>query len=292
MPDRERRAGIFLAGANAPDNRRPQDGRTDARPAAMVACRGSYVVTFRKSLFGTPANGGVVGPTDGEGTTSGTAGCAHRGRSGTWRGWMWQAGGGPMAQAPGAQKCGGDVRLAASADPGSLGRVLAMQAGSNTDRPNEIGAVDRGAWNADFTCWAAGVIGAFHGLEWFRAHHRIPCRSTFPGPPRGGPRPAPVGRAVRGHGRRRFDDPFGRGTSGGRGLGAARGFRMVEFHRFEAKGLIAGNRLPDDTIGLMERMAHRRVRADGASDGTAAAQSPGAHIQSSASAIKSGTIAP
>jgi predicted ester cyclase len=255
MPDLERRDDIFLAGANLPDDR-----WTGTRPDRMVACCGVYLGTFREPFAGIPPTGGVATLTYGE---------AHHVEDGriraSWLVWdmadlMRQAGVWPMAKplgTPGhwpAPKGGHGVRLEPSPDQGSLERVLRMHDGLNTFRGNDIETIDMSAWHPDFTYWAAGNIGACRGVEGFRAHHQIPYRRAFPEAQGAG------------HFVRLSDGPFA--VTGGdvaithsgtdyMGIGATgrhMRFRVMDFYRFGADGLIAENWLPNDTIGLMAQM--------------------------------------
>jgi predicted ester cyclase len=102
--------------------------------------------------------------------------------------------------------------------------------------------------------WAGGNIGACRGVEGFRAHHQIPYRRAFPGA------------AGAGHFLRVEDGPFaatggdvavrhtGADYMGIAATGLSMRFRVMDFYRFDADGLIAENWLPNDTIGLMAQM--------------------------------------
>jgi predicted ester cyclase len=254
LPDLERRDDILLAGRNHPDER-----WTEPRAPRMVGCLGSYVGTFREPLAGIPPTGGVVALPFGE---------AHAVEDGrlreSWLFWdlvslMKQADVWPMAPslgAPGhwpAPKGGGGVRLVPSPDMRALEKVLEMHDFLNSFEPGRgIDTLDMSHWRPDFTYWAGGNIGACRGVEGFRAHHQIPYRRAFPGA---------VGA---GHFIRLSDGPFA--ATGGdvrithsaadyMGLpatGRTLRFRVMDFYRFDAGGLIAENWLPNDTIGLME----------------------------------------
>ena len=255
LPDLERRDDIFLAGRNAPDNR-----MTGPRPSPMVAACGSWVGTFREPFAGIPPTGGVVALSYGE---------AHhvaRGRiAASWLVWdvaglMRQAGCWPMAPPLGAPghwpgpRFGGGVRLAPSAERGSLEAVLAMHEGLDTFDGEDIASIDMRFWHPDFTYWAAGNVGACRGVEGFRAHHQIPYRRAFPGAKGAG------------HFVRISDGPFavtggdvavthsGADYWGIAATGRSMRFTVMDFYRFDEAGLIAENWLPNDTLGLMAQM--------------------------------------
>ncbi len=164
---------------------------------------------------------------------------------------------GPTTGAPGhwpAPKGGGGVRLAPSADEGALESVLAMHEGLNTFRSADITSIDMRHWAPDFMYWAGGAIGACRGVDGFRQHHQIPYRRAFPGA------------AGAGHFIRIADGPFvatggdvdvvhsGADYWGIAATGREMVFRVMDFYRFDADGLIAENWLPNDTLGLMAQM--------------------------------------
>ncbi|MFO6465362.1 ester cyclase [Jannaschia sp. KMU-145] len=266
LPDLERRDDIFLAGANHED-----DSWTEPRPERIVACCGSYVGTFREPFAGIPPTGGVVSLNYGE---------AHAIEDGrvraSWLVWdiaqlMMQAGVWPMSPPLGAPfhwpapRGGEGVRLTPAEEVGSLDRVLDMHAGLNGFRGGDITSIPMHHWHPDFMYWAGGNIGACRGVSGFRAHHQIPYRRAFPQAQGAG------------HFIRVSDGPFavtggdvevvhtGADYMGIAPTGRTLRFRVMDFYRFDADGLIAENWLPNDTIGLMGqmgvdvmgRMAHR-----------------------------------
>ena len=268
MPDVERRDVLFLAGDNAPDDRIP-----GPRASPLVACLGSYVGTFRAPLAGIPPTHGVAALNYGE------AHWIDGGRvRASWLVWdlaglMIATGSWPMAAplgTPGlwpapATGDGLRARPAEGEDGQSLRRVLAMHDALHSFDGRSLASMDMSAWADGFAYWAAGGIGASKGLEGFRAHHQIPFLRAFPD------------RAGAGHFVRLSDGPFavtggdvalthtGGDYFGIPATGRRLRFRVMDFYRFDADGLIAENWLPNDTLGLMaqmgvdvlRRMAHR-----------------------------------
>jgi predicted ester cyclase len=114
--------------------------------------------------------------------------------------------------------------------------------------------MDMRHWAPDFSYWAGGFIGACRGLDGFRAHHQIPFLRAFPD------------RKGAGHFLRLSDGPFavtggdvaithtGGEYMGVPPTGRKLTFRVMDFYRFDAQGLIAENWLPNDTLGLLDQM--------------------------------------
>ncbi len=255
LPDMERRDGLFLAGDNRPDSR-----WTAPRAPHLVACCGAYLGTFRESFAGIPPTGGVVTLPYGE---------AHYFEDGrlktSWLLWdlvalMQQAGVWPMARPTGARghwpapKGGQGLRLDDAPPSDSLARVLAMHDALHAFDGKDLDSMPMHHWAQDFSYWAGGNIGACRGLSGFRAHHQIPFLRAFPD------------RRGAGHFVRLSDGPFavtggdvalthtGADYMGVPATGRKLTFRVMDFYRFGADGLIAENWLPNDTIGLLEQM--------------------------------------
>lgn len=255
LPDLERRDDILLAGANQEDAR-----WTAPRASHLVATTGAYVGTFRAPFAGIPPTHGVVTLTYGEAHEI-IDGKIHR----SWLVWdiaglMMQAGCWPMAAPLGrpgywpGPKGGAGIRLRPGDDAESLRAVLAMHDALHKFDGHTLESMPMDAWADDFMYYGAGNIGACRGLEGFRAHHQIPFLRAFPD------------RKGAGHFVRLSDGPFavtggdvsiphtGADYWGIAATGKALKMRVMDFYRFDEKGKIAENWLPNDTIGLMAQM--------------------------------------
>ncbi|MEM9797365.1 MAG: ester cyclase [Pseudomonadota bacterium] len=266
LPDGERRDDLFLMGANREDARVP-----GPRPSPMVACLGAYIGTFQAPFAGILPTGRVVALTYGE---------AHHFEDGrlkrSWLVWdlfglMRQAGIAPQTAPLGAvghwpAPLGGTgLRLTESPPSDSLDRVLDMHAALHAFDGQSVEDISMAHWAPDFTYWAAGPIGASRGVDGFRAHHQRPFLRAFPD------------RRGAGHFIRISDGPFA--VTGGDvamthtgtylgipATGRALRFRVMDFYRFDAAGLIAENWLPNDMAGLMAQMGNDPFRADSPAD--------------------------
>lgn len=255
LPDMERRDEIFVSGPNQPDARWQH-----ARAPHLVAALGSYVGTFREPFLGIPPTGGVVHLDYGE---------AHHIEDGkiraSWLVWdiaglMMQAGCWPMGAPFGhagyvpGPKYGGGVLTGAPQDGDSLDRVLAMHDALHLFDGKDIESMPMHHWAENFMYYAAGNIGTCRGLDGFRVHHQLPFLRAFPD------------RAGAGHFVRVSDGLFavtggdvtmthtGADYLGVAASGRRLNFRVMDFYRFDADGLIAENWLPNDTVGMMEQM--------------------------------------
>ena len=256
----ERRDAILVAGDNHPDPR--TDAIMPDRAPRLVAAMGSYLGRFERPLLGIPPTHGVAMLDYGE---------AHWIEDGSirasWLMWdlaalMIRAGSWPLAAplgAPGLWPAPATQDgLRPAPEPGesgaSLARVLEMHDILHAYANGPIEEIDMRHWHPDFLYWAGGGIGAARGVDGFRAHHQIPYRRAFP-------RVRGIGHFVR-----LSDGPYAVTGgdlavthSGAEYLGCGPSgreltFRVMDFYRLDADGLIAENWLPNDTLGLLAQM--------------------------------------